>query len=720
MRVFELSLPGAPCTGHAPSCCVAPSGGAVAARGPVLQTFAVDAPPRPAPARRPRRPSPRPGDLRGDHELPIVSPHGHVPRRCSRTTGPSATRPASWSPRTTTCCACSTARACRWRHLGVRARRRRRAEASTAERSGGPSPSTTACSGAPRRSCGSTTPSPRSSASPVALGADTADAIYDDLVAALADDAFRPRALFERFGIELLASTDARPRPARGPRRDPRLAGGTGRVVPTFRPDDVVDPDRPDFAAQPGPPRRADRRGHHDVGRLPRRPPGPTRGASSRPGPRPATTATRPRRPRTSRRAEAEALFAPGPRRARRARRRRAVPGPDARRDGRHERRRRAGAAAPRRVVARPQPRAVRPVRRATRAPTSPSAMDYVGALKPLLDRFGNEPGLTVVVYTLDESTYSRELAPLAGHYPALRLGPPWWFHDSPEGIRRFRQLVTETAGFANTVGFNDDARSLLSIPARHDMARRIDAGFLAGLVAEHRLEEDEAVEVAADLAYRLAATRSGSLRRRSPSRPLTAPTGDATCCDRRTTSAREAKRLDGLWDFTIDPDGVGPGRAVVDGAAPRAPGRCRSRRATTTCWSRRPSTTTSATSGTSARSSCPPGWDGRRIVLRFDAAMPPGDGVGRRRAGGRARGRLHAVRGRHHPPRRAGRAPRVTVVVNNELTWQSIPPGVDQRRPDGTAQAVLLPGLLQLRRAASAASGCPRRRRPTSTTSPW
>lgn len=134
-----------------------------------------------------------------------------------------------------------------------------------------------------------------------------------------------------------------------------------------------------------------------------------------------------------------------------------------------------------------------------------PVPMDYVGALKPLLDRFGNEAGLTIVIYTLDESTYSRELAPLAGHYPALRLGPPWWFHDSPEGLRRFRQRVTETAGFANTVGFNDDARSLLSIPARHDMVRRVDAGFLAGLVAEGRLRDDEAAEVADDLAHGLA-----------------------------------------------------------------------------------------------------------------------------------------------------------------------------------------------------------------------
>ncbi len=134
-----------------------------------------------------------------------------------------------------------------------------------------------------------------------------------------------------------------------------------------------------------------------------------------------------------------------------------------------------------------------------------PRAVDYVRDLKPLLDRFGNEPGLTVVVYTLDETTYSRELAPLAGHYPALRLGPPWWFYDSPEGIRRFYQSVVETAGFANTVGFNDDARSLLTIPARHDVARRMNAGYLAGLVAEHRMEEEDAVEIAEDLAYNLA-----------------------------------------------------------------------------------------------------------------------------------------------------------------------------------------------------------------------
>ena len=116
-----------------------------------------------------------------------------------------------------------------------------------------------------------------------------------------------------------------------------------------------------------------------------------------------------------------------------------------------------------------------------------------------------------LIVFTLDEATYSRELAPLAGHYPALKLGPPWWFHDSPEGMRRFREQTTETAGFYNTVGFNDDTRAFLSIPSRHDVARRMDCGFLAELVADHRLQED----VAAELACRLGAGRDKSLRLR-------------------------------------------------------------------------------------------------------------------------------------------------------------------------------------------------------------
>ncbi|MBL7325867.1 glucuronate isomerase, partial [Escherichia coli] len=112
---------------------------------------------------------------------------------------------------------------------------------------------------------------------------------------------------------------------------------------------------------------------------------------------------------------------------------------------------------------------------------------DYVHALKPLLDRFGTSTDLSIILFTLDETVYARELAPLAGHYPCLKLGPSWWFHDSPEGMRRFREQVTETAGFYNTVGFNDDTRAFLSIPARHDVARRVDCAFLARLVAEGR-----------------------------------------------------------------------------------------------------------------------------------------------------------------------------------------------------------------------------------------
>jgi glucuronate isomerase len=133
-----------------------------------------------------------------------------------------------------------------------------------------------------------------------------------------------------------------------------------------------------------------------------------------------------------------------------------------------------------------------------------PVQTEYVKALKPLLDRFGNEPDLSVILFTLDETAYSRELAPLAGHYPILKLGPAWWFHDSPEGMRRIREQTIETAGFYNTVGFNDDTRAFLSIPARHDMSRRIDCGFLAGLVAEHRMDEQEACLVAEQLAYSL------------------------------------------------------------------------------------------------------------------------------------------------------------------------------------------------------------------------
>lgn len=133
-----------------------------------------------------------------------------------------------------------------------------------------------------------------------------------------------------------------------------------------------------------------------------------------------------------------------------------------------------------------------------------PMHEEFTFNLKELLNKYGSNPKFTVIVFTLDESTYSRELAPLAGHYPSMKLGPAWWFHDSIEGMTRYRQMVTETAGFYNTVGFNDDTRAFVSIPARHDLARRIDSNFLASLVARHIISLDDALRIAKDLTYNL------------------------------------------------------------------------------------------------------------------------------------------------------------------------------------------------------------------------
>jgi glucuronate isomerase len=134
-----------------------------------------------------------------------------------------------------------------------------------------------------------------------------------------------------------------------------------------------------------------------------------------------------------------------------------------------------------------------------------PVATEYTRNLRPLLDAYGDDSRLRLVLFTLDESTYARELAPLAGHYPALRLGPAWWFNDSIEGMRRFRQRTTETASIYNTAGFNDDTRAFCSIPARHDLARRVDANWLAGLVAQHIIGMTDARGMARALAYELA-----------------------------------------------------------------------------------------------------------------------------------------------------------------------------------------------------------------------
>jgi glucuronate isomerase len=133
-----------------------------------------------------------------------------------------------------------------------------------------------------------------------------------------------------------------------------------------------------------------------------------------------------------------------------------------------------------------------------------PVATTYTRELQPLLNAVGKHPNFKAVIFTLDESTYSRELAPLAGAYPSLRLGPPWWFHDSLNGLEHWRDAITETAGYYNTVGFIDDTRAFASIPVRHDVARRFDSGYLAREVSRHRITENEAMELAGDLAYNL------------------------------------------------------------------------------------------------------------------------------------------------------------------------------------------------------------------------
>jgi glucuronate isomerase len=329
-----------------------------------------------------------------------------------------------------------------------------------------------------------------------------ADEYYDSISAKLKTPAFRPRSLFERFQLELLATTDS-PLDSLAHHEAIRASGFRGRIIPTFRPDPVVDPDFPGFKenlarlAQITGVDTSNWDGYVSALRQ-RRLQFKALGCTATDHGHP-TAATADLASDSAARlfhkvasgsgdADEHELF-----RAQMLTEMAAMSLDDG-------------------LVIQIHPGSLR--NHNTRlfqrfgpdvGADIPTPTDYVQALRPLLDRFGNEPRLTIILFTLDESTYSRELAPLAGHYPCLRLGPAWWFHDSPEGMTRFREYTTETAGFYNTVGFNDDARAFLSLPARHDVARRIDCSFLARLVAEHRIDEDEAYEIAADLAYGLA-----------------------------------------------------------------------------------------------------------------------------------------------------------------------------------------------------------------------
>jgi glucuronate isomerase len=340
----------------------------------------------------------------------------------------------------------------------------------------------------------------------VQFSAETSDFYYDRITEALTTDAFRPRALFDRFGIEVIATTES-PLDTLDHHAVIRAANDSGewsgRVITAYRPDPVVDPEFEGFRDNL---KRFSELSGEDAlsyaGYLAahrgRRAFFAEMGATSTDHGHP-TAATADLSD-----AEAEALFA----RVTAA----DVSAADAELFRAHMLTVMAGMSLDDGLVMQIHPGALRNHNPwlfdhygRDKGADIPTRTDYVHALRPLLGRYGNEAGLTIILFTLDETSYARELAPLAGHYPALKLGPAWWFHDSPEGMRRFRSQTTETAGFYNTVGFNDDTRAFLSIPARHDVARRIDCGFLAQLVAEHRMEEWEAAELAADLSYNLA-----------------------------------------------------------------------------------------------------------------------------------------------------------------------------------------------------------------------
>jgi glucuronate isomerase len=333
------------------------------------------------------------------------------------------------------------------------------------------------------------------------LSEKTADLYFDTIAEKLSTPEFRPRALYERFRMEVLATTDS-PLDSLADHKALLNSSWKGRVIPAFRPDTVVDPDFAGFTervaqlgAQTGE-NTENWTGYLNALRLSRmrfRSLGATATDHGHPTALTADLST----------SEAAALYekvrtgksSPAENELFRAQMLTEMAGMSVE-DG---------------LVMQIHPGSVRNHNRSVyerygrdAGADIPQAVNYVNALRPLLDRYGNERKLTIILFTLDETTYSRELAPLAGHYPCLRLGPPWWFHDSPEGMMRFREQATETAGFYNTVGFNDDTRAFLSIPARHDMARRTDCSFLARLVIEHRLREDEAYEVARDLTYAL------------------------------------------------------------------------------------------------------------------------------------------------------------------------------------------------------------------------
>jgi glucuronate isomerase len=334
------------------------------------------------------------------------------------------------------------------------------------------------------------------------FGPDTADAFYDHIADCLTQDSFRPRQLYDRFGIEVLSTTESAIDPLRW-HKDIRASGWSGRVITAYRPDSVIDPEFEGFAeniATFGEMTGEDTTSWQGYLAAHRKRRGAFKalGATSTDHGHPTARTENLSQP------DAAALFA------------KALAGwcnPEEADTFRgHMLTEMARMSLDDGLVLQIHPGALRNHSRSIMAQFGrdkgfdmPTRTDFVHALRPLLEAYGTDPRLTIIVFMLDETTLSRELAPLAGVYPALRLGPPWWFFDSPHGMMRFRELTTETAGFYNTVGFNDDTRAFCSIPARHDMARRVDCAYLATLVRTGRLYETEASDLAGELAYGLA-----------------------------------------------------------------------------------------------------------------------------------------------------------------------------------------------------------------------
>ena len=335
-----------------------------------------------------------------------------------------------------------------------------------------------------------------------ALSAESAPRVYDAIAERLRSPEFRPRALFKRFNIEVLATTDS-PADTLEHHETLRMENLGGRVIPTFRPDALFRIARPEW---PGELERLGRM----VGAKIRSCAELVEALARRRAEFKALGATATDHavvvPRTERleQTEAERLFDKASRGA-------ATEDDQARFEA-HLLMEMARLSVEDGLVMQLHAGSLRNHNELVyrrfgpdRGGDIPVATEFTRNLRPLLNAYGNDPRFRVIVFTLDESTYSRELAPLAGHYPAMLLGAPWWFHDSVEGMMRFRQQTTETAGIENTAGFTDDTRAFCSIPARHDLARRVDANYLGGLVARHVVDMSEAVEMARALAYDLA-----------------------------------------------------------------------------------------------------------------------------------------------------------------------------------------------------------------------